>query len=42
MWNLNIKAVNVAKLVQTIFITWFGYFEYVGYVLYGITLIILN
>ena len=28
---LHIKALNITKLVQMIFSTWFGYFEYVGY-----------
>ena len=31
MWNPNIKAINITKLVQMLFNTWFGYFEYVGY-----------
>ena len=30
MWNPNIKAIHIPKLVQMIFTAWFGYFEYVG------------
>ena len=37
MWNTNIKAINITKLVQKIFNTWFRYFEYVGYLPHGIT-----
>ena len=29
MWDPNIKAINITKLVQMIFNAWFGYFEYV-------------
>ena len=42
MWNPNIKAINITKLVQIIFNAWFGYFEYVGYLPHGIPLIVLN
>ena len=42
MWNPNIKAINITKLVQMIFSAWFGYFEYVGYLPRGMTLIVLN
>ena len=42
MWNPNIKAIHITKLVQMIFSTWFGYFEYVGYLLHVITLIVLS
>ena len=42
MWNPNIKVINITKLVQMIFHTWFGYFEYVSYLLCDITLIVLN
>ena len=41
-WNPNIKAINITKLVQMIFSAWFGYFEYVGYLLWHITLIVLS
>ena len=30
MWNPDIKTINITKLVQMIFSTWFGYFEYVN------------
>ena len=33
---------NITKLMQMVFNAWFGYFEYVGYLPRGITLIILN
>ena len=42
MWNPNIKAINITKMVQMIFNAWFGYFEYVNYLLSGITLIVSN
>ena len=42
MWNPNIKVINITKLVQMIFNTWLEYFEYIGYLSRGITLIILN
>ena len=42
MWNPNIKVINIIKLVQMIFNTWLEYFEYIGYLSCGITLIILN
>ena len=42
MWNPNIKAIDITKLVQMIFSTWFGYFEYVGSLPRGVTLIVLN
>ena len=46
MWNPNIRVNNINKLhkwaVQMIFNVWFGYFEYVGYLLHGITLIALS
>ena len=38
----NIKAINITKLVQMIFSAWSGYFEYVGYLPHGITLIDLS
>ena len=34
--------INIAKLVQMIFSAWFGYFDYVGYLPCGITLIAPN
>ena len=37
MWKPNIKVVHITKLVQMIFNTWFGFFEYVGYLPCGIT-----
>ena len=36
MWNPNIKAINIPKLVQMILSAWFGYFEYVSHLLHGI------
>ena len=42
MWNPNIKAINITKLVQIIFSTWFGHFEYVGYLPHGIPFIVLS
>ena len=42
MWNPDIKAMNITKLVQMIFNAWVGYFEYVGYLPRGIMLIVLN
>ena len=42
MWNPNVKEINLAKLVQIIFNTWVGYSGYVGYLLCGKILIILN
>ena len=42
LWNLNIKAINITKLVQMIFKAWLGSFEYVGYLLRGIMLIVLD
>jgi len=42
MWSPNIKAMNITKLVQMILSTWFGYFEYIDYLLYGLRLIVLN
>ena len=42
MWNTNIKAINVTKLVQVIFNTWFAYFEYVTYLPRGVTEIVLS
>ena len=42
MWNPNIKVINITKLVQMIFTTWFGYSEYVGYLPCGIMLFVLN
>ena len=35
MWNPNIKTIHITKLV---FNSRFGYFEYVGHVLHGLTL----
>lgn len=42
MWDPNIKVLNINKLVQMIFKALSGYFEYVSYLLRGITLTILN
>ena len=42
MWNPNIKVINVTKLVQMIFSTWFAYFESVGFLHGGVTEIVLN
>ena len=42
MWNPNVKAIHITKLVQMIFIAWFRYFEYVSYLQHGITLVVLN
>ena len=42
MWDPNITVINIPKLVQMIFNAWFWYFEYIGYLLYGIILIVLN
>ena len=42
MWNPGIKAINITKLGEMIFNTWFGYFEYVSYLSHGIMLIILS
>ena len=42
MWNPNIKEIHITKLVHMIFSSWFGYFEYVGYLLCGIMLVVLN
>ena len=42
MWNTNIKAINVTKLVQMIFKTWFAYFEYARYLPHGIMEIVLT
>ena len=42
MWNPNIKAINITKLVQMIFNIWFGNFEYVGCLSCSRTLIVLN
>ena len=42
MWNLDIKVIDITKLVQIILITWFGYFEYVDSLSCGIVSIILN
>ena len=36
------KVVNITKLVQMIFSACFGHFEYVGYLLCDITLVVLN
>ena len=41
-WNTNIKVIHITKMVQMIFNTWFGYFEYVGYLPRGIKLTVLN
>ena len=38
----NIKAIHITRLVQIIFNTWFGYFEYVSSLPCGITLTVLN
>ena len=38
MWNPNIKTIHITKLVQMVFNSRFGYCEYVGHVLHGITL----
>ena len=42
MWNPNIKMMNITKLVQMIFSTWFGYFECASYLSCGIMLTVLN
>ena len=42
MWNPNVKTIHITKLVQMIFNAWFGYFEYVSYLLRGIILIVCN
>ena len=42
MWNSNIKTINIIKLVLMIFNAWFGYFQDVGYLLHGRTLIVHN
>ena len=42
MWKPNIKVINITGLVQKMFSAWFGYFEYVSYLLRGIMLIVLN
>ena len=42
MWNPNVKSIYIIKLVQMIFSTWFGYFEYVGYLPCGMMLISIN
>ena len=42
MWNSNIKVINITEMVQMVFKVLFGYFEYVSYLLHGITLIVLN
>ena len=36
MWNLNIKVIDIIKLVQIILNTWFGYFKYFDYLSHGI------
>ena len=38
MSNPNIRTIHITKLVQMVFSSQFGYFEYVGHVLHGITL----
>ena len=38
MWNQNIKEINITKLMQVISVL---DLEYVGYLLHGITLIVL-
>ena len=40
--ELKHQSSNITKLVQTIFNTWLGYFEYVDYLPCRITLIVLN
>ena len=42
MWNANIKVIKIFKMVHMTSGDWFGYFEYVGYVLHGITLIAVD
>ena len=42
MWNANLKANNITKLVKKIFSALFGYLEYANYLLHGITLTVLN
>ena len=42
MWNPNVKAINITKLVLMIFNEWYGFFEYVCYLLCGVMLIFLN
>ena len=38
MWNPNIEAINMTKLVQMIFSAWLGYSECVGHLSCGVTL----
>ena len=42
MWNPNVKAVNITKPMQMIFNVSYGYFEYVCYLSWGVTLIFLS
>ena len=42
MGSPSIKVMNIAKLVQMIFIAWHRYFEYVSYLLHGIDMIVLS
>ena len=42
MWNPNIKVINKTKMVWMSFNAWFENFEYVGYLLHDIKLIVLS
>ena len=42
MWNPNIKVINITRLVQVTFKARFGCSDYSGYLLPGITLIVLT
>ena len=42
IWNPKIKAMNITKLVKRIFSVWFGYFECVCYLWYGLKLTVLS
>ena len=41
-WQADSQPLRHQGSPQMIFNAWFGYFEYVGYLLHGITLIVLN
>ena len=42
MWNLNIKVMNITKLVQMLFSTCVEYFGCASYLLCGIMLTVLS